>query len=221
MGSIQNQNHNAQNHINKNKYSTTIQHIPILFSSSANLQLDNLHDFVSKGITETVSSNKNLQEQLVQVLHSDNSNALPTELLNSTFTEFMWLIVPLLNKYATDSPKHDSSPFTQHNNNTNNDCTLSSQTTPHNEEQPHSYVFKEPKKDTVFAKHWRQHFQELELFKQQFGHCNVSRTTKGHDQLGNWLADQRRKLRRGKMTRQQYEMLTQLGMMFITHDNLL
>ena len=68
----------------------------------------------------------------------------------------------------------------------------------------------------MFSKHWNAHFQELMSFKKTYGHCNVSRTTKGWDQLGNWLADQRRKLRQGKLTAEQYDKLTALGEYFST-----
>lgn len=69
-------------------------------------------------------------------------------------------------------------------------------------------------RETLFDKNWKSHFDELVKFKQVHSHCNASRTMKGYEQLGNWLADQRRKYRKGKLTEEQYRMLTDLGMVF-------
>lgn len=75
-------------------------------------------------------------------------------------------------------------------------------------------MFKQPKpneENSTFSQYWQNHYQELVNFKKKHGHCNVSKTTKGWGKLGNWLSDQRRKLRKGKMTQQQYQMMNELG----------
>mmetsp|Transcript_14311 Transcript_14311/g.19953 ORF Transcript_14311/g.19953 Transcript_14311/m.19953 type:complete len:372 (+) Transcript_14311:145-1260(+) len=58
---------------------------------------------------------------------------------------------------------------------------------------------------------WMKHFNQLKEFKAQFGHCNVTRTKAEWKSLGNWVAEQRRKMRQGKLTQQQYDMLSVLG----------
>lgn len=205
MGSIPKINNTYNN--KTHKYNVTVFHIPIVFASSTQLPLDKLDDFVNKELTEIAANNPHIHELLTIISQSaSNLNNLPSELLNSSFTELLQHIIPLITKFEESQQNTASLIFeaTQNNNETN---TLLSQ--PTNNDFP--YVFKQPKKDTVFEKHWRLHFKELEDFKNTFGHCNVSRTTRGYDQLGNWLSDQRRKLRRGKMTKLQYEMLSQLG----------
>mmetsp|Transcript_6632 Transcript_6632/g.9186 ORF Transcript_6632/g.9186 Transcript_6632/m.9186 type:complete len:193 (+) Transcript_6632:102-680(+) len=153
------------------------------------------------GITFATSTNIHpeqlfyfLQQNMEQnniVKHSKDSSTLNTQFINA-----MYNFIPLLHTYDATTKTN------------NTDCE---QTEPC-ESRNCLYVFKTPRgKATVFDKHWRDHFQELVEFKQKFGHSNVSRTTPGYDQLGSWLADQRKKLRRGKLTREQYGMLTTLG----------
>jgi len=77
------------------------------------------------------------------------------------------------------------------------------------------FTFKVPKnkpKNGAFAKQWLDHYDQLKEFKKQHGHVNVTRTTKGYQHLGSWIATQRRKLRRGKLTEDQFEILSDLGL---------
>jgi len=79
---------------------------------------------------------------------------------------------------------------------------------------PNNLVFKVPKnkpKNGAFAKQWKDHYAKLVKFREQFGHANVTRVSKGWEHLGSWVANQRRKLRKGKLTRQQYELLNEVG----------
>ena len=37
---------------------------------------------------------------------------------------------------------------------------------------------------TVFQEKWMAHFQQLQEFTKNYGHCNVSKTTPGYQKLG-------------------------------------
>jgi len=69
---------------------------------------------------------------------------------------------------------------------------------------------------TVFQEKWMAHFQQLQEFNRAYGHSNVSKTTPGYQKLGAWLAEQRRKLKRGKLTEQQYHLMNELGVQWKT-----
>lgn len=73
--------------------------------------------------------------------------------------------------------------------------------------------FKVPKNlgRMAFHEKWMSNFQQLQKFKKNYGHCNISRTTPGYYQLGAWLAEQRRKLKLGKLTEQQFKLLNEIG----------
>jgi len=55
-----------------------------------------------------------------------------------------------------------------------------------------------------------KHYGELKEFYMHFGHTNVTRTTDEFKSLGNWVAEQRRKKRRNKLSEQQIQLLDQL-----------
>ena len=77
------------------------------------------------------------------------------------------------------------------------------------------WSFKIPKnkpKNGAFKVRWMQRYNELKEFKENFGHVSVTRVTKDYQQLGNWVADQRRKFRKGKLTEEQFHLLNDLGM---------
>ena len=80
---------------------------------------------------------------------------------------------------------------------------------------PNTLSFKAPKSQSneggAFERQWNSRFEELKVFKDRFGHVNVTRVTKGYENLGVWLADQRKRFRAGKMTRQRFDLLTALG----------
>ena len=117
--------------------------------------------------------------------------------LNTDFVDLMMdKVIPILHYYDSSIRNHELE-FTDDTQNQSN--------------LPFSFKVASKNRETVFDRHWREHFQEVVEFKSKFGHPNVSRTTPGYDQLGNWLSDQRKKLRRGKMTKEQYDMLTELG----------
>eukprot|EP00027_Filamoeba_sp_ATCC50430_P007708 CAMPEP_0168559282 /NCGR_PEP_ID=MMETSP0413-20121227/10436_1 /TAXON_ID=136452 /ORGANISM="Filamoeba nolandi, Strain NC-AS-23-1" /LENGTH=231 /DNA_ID=CAMNT_0008590491 /DNA_START=684 /DNA_END=1379 /DNA_ORIENTATION=+ len=74
--------------------------------------------------------------------------------------------------------------------------------------------FKIPKnkpKNGAFQYQWNTNFEALVAFKDIFGHTRVTRTTPGYEELGNWVAEQRRKLKKGKITEKQFEMLNNIG----------
>lgn len=170
------------------KYTITVQELTLTFYTNINIDINKLTQFLDAQLSELAAKQDDVILQFQQLTQSKgDTNSI--YFYNSVFTEFMTLLVSLIEKY------HET-------------VTLKE---PRNVSGIKNYVFKVPRKSTVFDKHWVNHFKELESFKKEFGHITVSRTTKGYDQLGNWLADQRRKLRRGKLTEQQYEMLNQLG----------
>lgn len=151
----------------------------------------------------TNTNNENMDEDTQKRIA--DSNGLFVELTREV-GELYECYLPTLDS-PMDSPDLPASHLMNMNynfSNTNNNST--------DNNKKASYKFKQPvNKPHAFDRQWRRHFDELAEFKTNHGHCNVSRTTKGFENLGNWLADQRRKLRRGKMTKEQYDMLTQLG----------
>mmetsp|Transcript_17626 Transcript_17626/g.24480 ORF Transcript_17626/g.24480 Transcript_17626/m.24480 type:complete len:430 (+) Transcript_17626:157-1446(+) len=70
---------------------------------------------------------------------------------------------------------------------------------------------KERPKNGAFEMQWMEHFTTLKYFYEQFGHTNVTRSTPGYKNLGNWVAEQRRKMRRGKLTKEQYELMNSIA----------
>jgi len=66
-------------------------------------------------------------------------------------------------------------------------------------------------KTNPFTQQWMEHFSELKKFKEQYGHTNVTRSIAGYYNLGNWVAEQRRKFKQGKITETQFNCLNTLG----------
>mmetsp|Transcript_27590 Transcript_27590/g.38910 ORF Transcript_27590/g.38910 Transcript_27590/m.38910 type:complete len:205 (-) Transcript_27590:32-646(-) len=75
----------------------------------------------------------------------------------------------------------------------------------------HFKVSKNKPKNGDFQKRWNQSYQALSQFKDFYGHSQVTRSTPGFQELGNWVAEQRRKLKKGKITLKQFEALNDLG----------
>mmetsp|Transcript_4748 Transcript_4748/g.6630 ORF Transcript_4748/g.6630 Transcript_4748/m.6630 type:complete len:192 (+) Transcript_4748:70-645(+) len=155
------------------------------------------------GVTTVFSASKevntdHLQEHLTSIIPQNHELFTPrpqtnshAQNLNHNFTEFITTITPLINN-CIDNCKHSQVPAAD-------------------DSPPFKFKTPRPGKPTVFDKHWKDHFNELQDFKNQHGHCFVSRMTEGHEQLGNWLIDQRRKFRKGKLTREQFDLLSELG----------
>jgi len=61
---------------------------------------------------------------------------------------------------------------------------------------------------------WFLKFQELESYKQKFGHCNVSQIDKVYKKLGRWLNDQRVSYSRGKLLEHRQSLLVELGVIW-------
>lgn len=74
--------------------------------------------------------------------------------------------------------------------------------------------------------HWMKHYQELQKFKSQFGHCNASRKNpvcgvnsnlfltafvQEFKSLGHWVHQQRRKNKQNKLTDRQKDLLKRVG----------
>lgn len=72
-------------------------------------------------------------------------------------------------------------------------------------------VLKNKPKNGEFRIVWEQKFQELKEYKDKFGNLRVTRNTKGYIELGNWVAEQRRKMKNGKTTEEQFNKLNSLG----------
>ncbi|PRP89394.1 hypothetical protein PROFUN_01257 [Planoprotostelium fungivorum] len=58
---------------------------------------------------------------------------------------------------------------------------------------------------------WLKHFKELQDYKEKNNHCNVTRTSTPWKKLGNWVAEQRRKRKQGKLSETQIKMLDNLA----------
>lgn len=71
-------------------------------------------------------------------------------------------------------------------------------------------------KTNPFTQQWMEHFGELKKFKDEFGHTNVTRSIAGYYNLGNWVAEQRRKFKQGKITETQFNCLNDIGMIIIS-----
>mmetsp|Transcript_19097 Transcript_19097/g.26718 ORF Transcript_19097/g.26718 Transcript_19097/m.26718 type:complete len:195 (+) Transcript_19097:87-671(+) len=169
---------------NSSIYNTNIRGIPVCFASAANINPKRMAFFADNQLSTEIGTNEHYQDVLLRL----SPNGQPTtELQNKVFTEFMWITSNILHSYNIITERSGTSPEI---------------TRP---------TFKTKTKETAFDKHWKHNLDKLIAFKQQYGHCNVSRTTPGHTQLGNWLTDQRRKKRSGKLTKDQYCMLTMVG----------
>lgn len=69
-------------------------------------------------------------------------------------------------------------------------------------------VLKNKPKNGAFQKVWDENYDKLIDFMDQNEHTNVTRST---PELGNWVAEQRRKFRRGKITESQFIRLNNIG----------
>jgi hypothetical protein len=56
-----------------------------------------------------------------------------------------------------------------------------------------------------------KHLEELKRFKAQHSHTNVTRTKKESRKLGNWVAEQRRKKKQGRLSKAQIDLLDTIG----------
>mmetsp|Transcript_21361 Transcript_21361/g.29888 ORF Transcript_21361/g.29888 Transcript_21361/m.29888 type:complete len:199 (+) Transcript_21361:1100-1696(+) len=72
-------------------------------------------------------------------------------------------------------------------------------------------VLKNKPKNGDFKRRWNRYYETLKKYQEQYGHLNVTRSTAGHEELGNWVAEQRRKLKKGKLTFEQFQSLQELG----------
>mmetsp|Transcript_7590 Transcript_7590/g.10473 ORF Transcript_7590/g.10473 Transcript_7590/m.10473 type:complete len:201 (-) Transcript_7590:170-772(-) len=79
-------------------------------------------------------------------------------------------------------------------------------------------VLKNRPKNGDFQRRWNKNFQSLQKYKEIHGHLHVTRSTSGYQDLGNWVSDQRRKLKKGKLTLKQFELLTTLGLEWNTRS---
>jgi len=178
------------------KHLITFRGVNIVVSTCRPVNTHKLLEYMDRSIKIDGLNITILDELIEKMKNADKKQ--DTNTLNTCFNAFMDLVTLLIRKYEAEE-----GDFAEH---------LHNKSTNSNKMENENYVFKVPKhKETVFDRHWRTHYNELSEFKRIFGHCNVSRTTPGYDQLGNWLSDQRKKLRRGKMTKEQYDMLSDLG----------
>lgn len=178
------------------KYQVTIRGTQFTFASFQQIDCHHLSQYFENTITE-------LEQTDAMALIFQQMTDLTTktaEQANSNFVEMFNICSWLFLEYCKRNPEQP--PF-----------IISSPKSPNT-----NYVFKtrQKAKQTAFDKYWKEHLDQLKDFKAMFGHCNVSRTTPGYPQLGNWLTDQRRKLRGGKLTREQFDMLSDLGVYCFT-----
>ena len=61
---------------------------------------------------------------------------------------------------------------------------------------------------TVYDKKWLEKYEELKVFQQEHGNCNVP---KRQGQLGNWVQWQRQTFRMGQMRADRQDLLDEIG----------
>lgn len=63
---------------------------------------------------------------------------------------------------------------------------------------------------------WMKHYTRLREYHKLYGNTNVTRTKPEWKTLGNWVAEQRRKMKNGKLSQHQLELLNELGKKLFT-----
>ena len=58
---------------------------------------------------------------------------------------------------------------------------------------------------------WQERFQELENFREHYGHCNVPTQWNENPKLGTWVAMQRQAMKQGQLKEDRIQMLNDLG----------
>jgi Helicase associated domain len=71
-------------------------------------------------------------------------------------------------------------------------------------------AIQDPQELTV-RRTWEQHFENLKEYKEQHGHANPRRSQGPWFELGNWLASQRVRFRKGSLRMEKAELLRSLG----------
>jgi len=64
---------------------------------------------------------------------------------------------------------------------------------------------------TVTSMNWMKNYEQLKRFKQTFGHCNVPKREGAWKSLGQWVRQQRRKKKLGKISQNQKDLLEKLN----------
>lgn len=72
-------------------------------------------------------------------------------------------------------------------------------------------VLKNKPKNGKFQASWNKRFEQLKKYIAIKGTIYITRATPGYEQLGTWVFEQRRKLVRGKITKEQFEKLNEIG----------
>jgi superfamily II DNA or RNA helicase len=67
---------------------------------------------------------------------------------------------------------------------------------------------------------WEEKFAELEIFKSTHGHCNVSDRWSENLQLATWVSDQRKHRKKGKLSENRIQRLSEIGFVWDTLDAL-
>ena len=65
---------------------------------------------------------------------------------------------------------------------------------------------------------WNLQFSKLEAFKKQFGHCNVSKYKGADNGLADWVLNQRKFARSGKLTSERRKRLNRIGFLWRGHN---
>ena len=111
------------------------------------------------------------------------------------------------NQYATPTPQHE-----YNNNRTVEVRWINGRKFYFMDDKPIRFkVLKNKPKNGDFRVRWNRNYLQLKEFKEHYGHVQVTRGTSGYEDLGNWVAEQRRKLKNGKITLEQFEILSELG----------
>ena len=61
---------------------------------------------------------------------------------------------------------------------------------------------------------WEEHYEELKAFKKKYGHCKVPSPSKEHKTLGDWVSKQRRDHKAGRMLKDRFIRLNDLGFLW-------
>ncbi|CAB9524679.1 helicase [Seminavis robusta] len=62
---------------------------------------------------------------------------------------------------------------------------------------------------------WYDHLEKLKEFKKKNGHCRVPH---GHGKLANWVSEQRKLCKKGRLIEQRFQKLQELGFTWVVHD---
>mmetsp|Transcript_19967 Transcript_19967/g.27929 ORF Transcript_19967/g.27929 Transcript_19967/m.27929 type:complete len:273 (-) Transcript_19967:123-941(-) len=199
------------------KHSITLDPSPILVVSDKDLQKNNTQCDFSSDESLSSSDIEDSRPSKAHVVEEAKIFANFVESLSATPSVTMSARINKVKKEKSNEPAHapgsPSAPSSPHTPSTTASPTAPS--SPTTTKLPANFCPKFKTKRSrsnkgIFEGQWMEHYNQLKEFKKQQGHTNVTRNTPGWGFLGNWVADQRRKLRRGKLTEKQFTLLCEM-----------